>query len=79
MRMAGVPDGRGRPWVRFLFWLLRRRTGAVPEPLRLYAHRPEILRAFSGLVRAVGKSGALPERVKRLVMYRTARLVDCPF
>lgn len=79
MRLAGVEDGRGGPTAWVAFWLSRLKYGSVLEPLRLYAHRPRILRAFLRLYRAVEKSGALPRRLKALAMVRVARLVGCPF
>jgi hypothetical protein len=79
MRMEGISKGRKALWVRLVFRLMRWRSGAVPQPLRIYAWRPDILRTFLSLGRAVRKPGALPERLKGLAMYRTARLVECAF
>jgi hypothetical protein len=79
MRMPGVGEGKGNWLVQGLFRLMERRPGGVPAPLRIYGWRPAILRAFLGLGRAVRRPGALPERLKRLAMFRTARLVDCAF
>lgn len=79
MRMEGVRDGEGGLFVRLAFWYLRRRLGYVPAPQRIYAHHPKIMKGFGSLARTVEKSDALQTRVKRLVMYWTARLVECPF
>lgn len=79
MRLEGVRDGEGGVLTRLLFGLLRRRQGRVVEPLRLYAHRPPILRGFLGLARAVEHPGALPQRLKRLAMLWTARQVECRY
>jgi hypothetical protein len=79
MRMKGVANGQGSLLVRGVFWLLRRERGGVPAPLRIYGWRPAILGSFLGLGWAVRKPGALPERLKRLAMFRTARLVECAF
>lgn len=79
MRIGGVRDGEGSPVVRLIFHLLRRRSGQVPKPLRIYAHRPGILLGFGRLTRAVESPGPLPDRLKRLAMYWTARLVECRY
>lgn len=74
-----VNEGQGPLWVRTLFRLLGRRPGGVPAPLRVYAWRPKILRSFLALGRSVRAPGVLPERLKRLAMYWTARQVQCAF
>lgn len=79
MRLKGVTSGAGGWFVRVLFWFLGRKKGKVPAPLRVYAYRPSILKGFLGLVRAVERPGALPERLKRLAMYWSARLVECRY
>ncbi len=79
MRLQGVKKENAGPFVRILFRLLRWRTGKVPKPLTVYAHRPAILRSFLKLGRTVQGSDQLPARLRRLVMYWTARLVECPF
>jgi hypothetical protein len=78
MRMEVTKD-KYDLFTRVLFWFMRRRSGTVSAPLRIYALRPEIMRTFLGLGRAVRKPGALPERLKRLAMFRTARLVECAY
>jgi hypothetical protein len=78
MRLNGISDKDGKLWVRVLFRLMRRK-GGIPQPLRIYAWRSDIMRTFLSLGRAVRKPGALSERLKRLAMFRTARLVECAF
>jgi hypothetical protein len=79
MRLKGVKSSEGSWFVRVAFWFLARKLGQVPAPLRVYAYRPSIMRGFLGLVRAVESPGVLPERLKRLAMYWTARLVECHY
>jgi alkylhydroperoxidase family enzyme len=79
MRIKGLADDQGPLWLRILFKILRRRTGGVPAPLRVYGRKPKLLRAFLGLVKSVRAPGELPERLKRLAMYWTARQVECAF
>jgi hypothetical protein len=79
MRITGLADSQGPLWLRLLFRIMGRRPGGVPAPLRVYGHKPKILRAFLGLGRSVRAPGALPERIKRLAMYWSARQVECAF
>ena len=79
MRLQGIQEDKAGLFTRILFKLLRRRTGRVPKPLTVYAHRPKIMRSFLRLGQAVQKGDELPARVRRLSMYWTAKLVECPF
>jgi hypothetical protein len=79
MWLKGVQIGEGGWFVRIAFWFLGRKLGKVPAPLRVYAYRPSIMRGFLRLVRAVEGQGVLPDRLKRLAMYWTARLVECRY
>ncbi len=79
MRLEGIPNGKGGWFVRLVFLFLGLKQGKVPAPLRIYAHRPSILKGFLGIVRAVESPGVLPEHLKRLAMYWTARLVECRY
>lgn len=79
MRLKGVKSGEGGWFVRVVFWFLARKQGEMPAPLRVYAYRPSVLKGFLGLVRVVESPGVLPERLKRLAMYWTARLVECRY
>ncbi len=78
MRIRGIGNSEGPVWLRVLFRLMARRNG-VPAPLRVYGWRPRILRSFLGLGKSVRAPGVLPERLKRLAMYWTARQVECAF
>lgn len=79
MRLEGIRDGEGGWFVRLAFWLLRRQQGAVPPPMRIYAYRPAIMRAFGRLARTVRQSGALPPRLKGLAMHWTSRVAECSY
>lgn len=79
MRIAGIEKSKGPIWLRGLFMFMESRSGGVPAPLRVYGWRPKILKSFLGLGRSVRAPGELPERLKRLAMYWTARQVECAF
>jgi len=77
--MRGVAKGDGPIWLRILFRVMGRQANGVPAPLRIYGWKPRILRSFLGLGKSVRQPGSLPERLKRLAMYWTARQVECAF
>jgi hypothetical protein len=79
MRIKGLAGDQGPLWVRILFRVMGRRSGGVPEPLRVYGWKPKILRSFLGLGKSVREPGELPERLKRLAMYWTVRQIECAF
>lgn len=78
-RLKGIQDGEGGWLVRIVFRFLRLRDGKVPNPLRIYAYRPPIMRAFLALARKIRRPGKLPDRLKRLAMYWTSRTIECAF
>ena len=79
MRIAGIERSKGPVWLRVLFKIMGSRSGGVPAPLWVYGWKPNILKSFLGLGRSVRAPGELPERLKRLAMYWTARQVECAF
>jgi len=79
MRLKGVKDKEGGWFVRLVFRFLRWRDGRVPNPLRIYAYRPPVMRAFLNMSRKISSSGDLPDRLKRLAMYWASRSIECVF
>ena len=79
MRIRRIADGQGPLWMRILFRVMGRRPRGVPAPLRVYGWKPKLLRSYLGLGKSVRESGEIPERLKRLAMYWTARQVECAF
>ena len=76
-RIVGC-DARGL-FARFVYFMLRRWLGRVPEPIRVVAHHGEILRGRVAMERALQRSKALPGPLKSLVELRVAMRVGCPF
>jgi len=79
MRIRTVTDGDGPLWARTLIRMMSRCKGKVSPPLRVYGWKPGILLMFLGLGKVVRAPGELPERLKRLAMYWTARRIECTF
>jgi 4-carboxymuconolactone decarboxylase len=77
VRMAGVPDGRGGLIARVGFRASRQQTGAVLEPVRIYAHHPLLMTGYGALEEATRRSHRVPERIKALAEMRAAMLAGC--
>lgn len=78
-RISGV-ESKQAPWhVRLIYWFARRALGQVPAGMKILAYYPALLRQFVRMNMLQQKKGALPSRLKRLAMLKTAMLVGCPF
>ncbi|HEU0023158.1 MAG TPA: carboxymuconolactone decarboxylase family protein [Thermoleophilaceae bacterium] len=78
-RIEGVGDARAGLVARAAFRYSRRDLGAVPEPLRVFAHHPGILAGYAGLEYATEKADRLPPRLKVLAATKAAALAGCEF
>jgi alkylhydroperoxidase family enzyme len=86
-RMQGVSGSDGGITTRIIFFFTRRNmsriAGTAPErmlePLELYAHVPELLKAYGRLEQATSKLGAMDDRYMALAGIKTATLVTCEY
>lgn len=84
-RIAGLESHQAGWLTRLLFWFIRRGlrqlTGQdkLPEPVKIVAHHPTLLRAVSRMEMAYGKSRTVDPRLKCLASLRASSLVGCPF
>ena len=76
-RIAGVPDSTRNPFVRAAYRSSRKRSGAVLDPLRVFAHHPILLAGYGGLELATERATLVPERVKHLAELRAAMIAGC--
>jgi len=79
MRIRGLERSEPTWSMRALYSLLKRQFGKVLTPYTVWAHRPAITIALTGLMAAVEYSKALDPVVKSLVSIRTAQMIGCPF
>jgi hypothetical protein len=66
---------------RFTCRSLRQLTGQdkLPEPIKIVAHHPSLLRAVGRMEMAQGSAGAVDRKLKHLAGLRASTLVGCPF
>lgn len=66
-------------FVRFVYWLAKRRFGRVPVPLGIMAYSTKVLQAVGGYEMAAEKTRAIAPRLKALAELKTATIVGCRF
>lgn len=68
-----------RLFLRFIFYLTRRKVGKVVMPVRVLANHPRILFGYGMMEDSLARSHLVAEVLKDLVQIRVATLVGCPF
>jgi len=76
-RIAGVPEDTRDPIVRAAYRSSRRKTGAVVDPVRLFAHHKTLMTGYGAMEMATERSHLVPERLKHLAELRAAMLAGC--
>jgi hypothetical protein len=84
-RIKGVEPHEAGLFTRFVYWLVRRKVGAIAghprvvEPVKITAHHPRLLRAYGDMERGQEAATSVPTRLKTLASIQTSMLVGCPF
>ncbi len=66
-------------FVRFTYWMTRRRLGRVPAPIGIMAHHRMVLAAVGSFELALERATAVDVGLKELALVKTASLVGCRF
>jgi alkylhydroperoxidase family enzyme len=84
-RIEGVEPQQASWSTRLLYWFTRRAirqlTGRdrLPEPVKIAAHQPVLLRAASRMEMAQAAVRSVDARLKHLAGLRASTLAGCPF
>lgn len=84
-RMDGVSDAEASLGLKLVFRYVKRKVAAVagraalPEPIRITAHHPRLLRATAHMEMGQEAARSVPPKLKMLASVQAARLVGCPF
>ncbi len=62
-----------------VFEKFEKETGKVPEWVKVMAHRPEILKEFVELFKAIMKEGEIEPFLKWKIAYVVSQTLKCPF
>jgi 4-carboxymuconolactone decarboxylase len=83
--MKGVEPAEAGWFMRLVYWVVRRKFGkltgkrAVPEPVKIAAHHPRVLRAMGSMESGLAAARSVPTKLKQLASLKAATLIGCPF
>jgi alkylhydroperoxidase family enzyme len=84
-RINGLEPQQAGWLTRLLYWFTRRNlrqlTGQdrLPEPVKIFAHQPALLRAAGRMEMAQGAARTVDRRLKHMASLRASTLAGCPF
>jgi hypothetical protein len=78
-RIAGVEAERAGWFVRFIYWMVRRKLGRVVLPIKITAHHPRLLRSLGEMEAGQMAARSVEASLKSLASVKVATLIGCPF
>jgi hypothetical protein len=78
-RISGVPEETAPADVRVVYESTRRKYGAVPIPVTIAAHHPDVFRAYTSFEGAFARASRVDGRLTILAGVKAAALIGCPF
>ena len=84
-RIKGVEPQEAGFITRIIYWLVRRKVGAIAgrpcvvEPVKITAHHPSLLRAYGQMEQGQAGARTVSDSVKALASLRVAMLIGCPY
>jgi hypothetical protein len=78
-RIAGVEPERAGLFVRFVYWMVRRKLGRVVLPIKITAHHPRLLRSMGEMEAGQMAARSVDISLKSLVSVKVATLIGYPF
>jgi hypothetical protein len=78
-RIDGVEARQAGLFVRFAYWLTRRKLGRVVTPVKITAHHPRLLRAMAAMEMGQEAARSVEAPLKMLAQIKVALLIGCPF
>jgi transposase len=78
-RIEGVKPERAGWFVRFVYWMTRRKVGRLVVPVTITAHHPRLLRAMGEMEQGQAAARSVDAGLKALAEVKTGMLIGCPF
>jgi hypothetical protein len=78
-RIEGVSPEKAGWLTRIAYWFARKKVGALPVPLTVYAHNPWVMRAYGAFEMGAERARAVDKRLKALASIKAGTLVGCPW
>lgn len=83
--MKGIEPAQAGWFTRLVYWFVRRKFGrltgknCLPEPVKIAAHHPGLLRALGQMEGGLQAANSVPAELKLLGSLQAAMLIGCPF
>ncbi|HLN03040.1 MAG TPA: hypothetical protein VK335_27370 [Bryobacteraceae bacterium] len=78
-RIQGVEPQQANWFVRFVYWMVRRKLGHVVLPIKITAHHARLLRSLAEMETGQAAARTVDAGLKSLASVKTAMLIGCPF
>ena len=78
-RIDGVELERAGLFVRFFYWMVKRKIGRVVLPVKVAAHHPRLLRSLGEMETGQMAAKSVHAGLKSLASVKAAMLIGCPF
>jgi hypothetical protein len=78
-RIPGLEPRDASVFIRFVYWMVKRKIGRVIQPIKITAHHPRLLRAVGQMEMGQEAAKTIDLALKALVDIKTAMLIGCPF
>ena len=78
-RIAGVEPEQAGWFVRFIYWMVRRKLRRVVLPIKIAAHHPRLLRSVVEMEAGQMAARSVNASLKSLAEVKVAMLIGCPF
>ena len=78
-RMDGISDKDASFVTRQVFRAAGKKLGAVPDPLRIYAHSPPVMFAAGAFETSWGMANTVDPVLKDLCQLKVSAMVGCVF
>jgi hypothetical protein len=78
-RINGVEPRQAGWFVRFVYWMVRRKLGRVVLPIKIAAHHPRLLRSVGEMEAGQMAARSVGASLKSLASVKAAMLIGCPF
>jgi hypothetical protein len=77
-REAGVTDQEAGLRTRFLYWLMKRRHGRVPQSMRIRARDPKLFWLARRIDLHMAAKSSVAFKLKELAQIKVAMMAGCP-
>ncbi len=78
-RIDGISDADANLVTRQVYKVANKRLGAVPDPLRIYAHCPPVMFAVGAFEQIWGRASSVDPILKDLCQLKVSAMIGCVF